>query len=81
MEGDLYENDKLDEITKRLQNYQEAIPIIKEHEAINKTKTKKTFNFTHREGCAFQKFKVSNKFMEMVKELALASQQSISRLS
>ena len=28
VEGDLYENDELDEMVKRLQNYQEAIPII-----------------------------------------------------
>ena len=45
MEGDLYKNDELDEKARRLQNYQEAIPIVKEHKTIIKTQKKTRLRF------------------------------------
>ena len=59
-------------MVESLRNYKEAIPIVKEYEAIVRKQKKSILNVAYRLGCVFRRFKKSDKFMEMVKELGVS---------
>ena len=72
VEADGYENDELIEKNNRVPNFEEAIPIVKEYERIIRTQKESMLNVAYRQGCVFKKFKESDKFMGMVKELGVS---------
>lgn len=63
MEGYVLENNGLTESADNVRNYEEAIPVVKEYEAIIRFKTKENFNLAYRQGITFSKFKQSQQLV------------------
>ena len=69
MEGDVLENEDLNQSLENARNYEEAIPVVKEYETIIRPKKKGILNVVYRQGLLFKRFKESNKFLEMLQEI------------
>ena len=59
VEDDILKNDKINKRTDNLKSYQEAMPIVREYEAIIKKQKKNILNDAYRQGCILKKFKES----------------------
>lgn len=72
IESDVFENDQLALRADNVSNYEEVIPIVKEHETVIRLKKKSILNVASRQDIIFERFKESEKFVEMVKELGVS---------
>ena len=68
VEGEVVENEELNERTKNVTNYEEAIPVVKEYKNIVNVKKKGILNLAYREGMIFKIFKEIF-FVDMTKEI------------
>lgn len=69
MEGEEYENNDLNCRADNARSYQDAILIIKECETIIQGQKKDHISTVYRQGCIFNRFKDSNKFLKIMKKI------------
>ena len=63
---------KLNEWARNIFNHEEAIPVIKDYELVIRPKEKRILNVAYRQRL-FEKFKESNKFAEMLREVEVSN--------
>ena len=72
VEGEVYENKEFNKKADNLKHFEEAIPVVKEYETIIRSQKKSILKVTYKQVIVFKKFKASDKFLEMVKEIGLS---------
>lgn len=72
MEGEEYENNDLNCRADNARSYQDAILIIKECETIIQRQKKDHISTVYRQGCIFNRFKDSNKFLKIMKKSGIS---------
>ena len=77
VEHNVYKNEELAKRTDNVTNYEGPIPVVKDFKKIIRSKKKNILNVLFRQGILFIKFKQSEKFVEMVKELGVVSKSII----
>ena len=68
MEHDIAVEEELNEREKNINNFKEAITVLKEYESIIKTKKKGIWNTSYRQGILFRRTEVSDKYLEKIKD-------------
>lgn len=72
VESDICKNKELNEKADNIINYEESIPVVKENETIIKFKEKGILSCVYRQGIMLGKFKQSENFVEMLKQIRVS---------
>ena len=75
VDGDTYRTEDLAKRADNIYNYEEADPVVKEYETINRWQKKNILNARLNQGCIFKKFKEFNKFAKCLRNLKSGSLQ------
>ena len=72
IDGEIFENEELNLRSDNVRNCEDVIPVVKEFDNIINCKKKGILNLPYEQGLLFKKFKESDRFKEMLKDIRIS---------